>query len=66
MTGIHNCCGACNKAVIKSAVKEDGLAFHGRGGLGPNRETFRVTGDYEATDLIRALHEAGFHVGVQK
>ena len=63
LTGVHNCCGACSKA-IKTAVKKvtgvTGDTAKPKGG------TFEVTGDYEATDLIRALHEAGFHVKVKK
>ena len=50
MTGIHNCRGACCKA-IKTAVKEV------KGVTGdtakPKSETFEVTGDYEASELIR-------------
>jgi periplasmic mercuric ion binding protein len=63
VTGIHNCCGACNKA-IKTAVKKV------KGVTGdtakPKNNSFEVTGDYEATELIRAFHEAGFHVKVKK
>ena len=32
----------------------------------PKGDTFEVTGDYEATELIRALHAAGFHVKVKR
>ncbi len=63
VTGIHNCCGACNKA-IKTAVK----TVPGVTGdtAKPKSDSFEVTGDYEATELIRALHEAGFHVKVKQ
>jgi len=30
------------------------------------RISLEVTGDYEATELIRALHTAGFHVKVKR
>jgi periplasmic mercuric ion binding protein len=63
LTGIHNCCGACNKA-IKTAVKKVSGVTGDTAKV--KSESFDVTGDYEATDLIRALHEAGFHVKVQK
>jgi hypothetical protein len=29
-------------------------------------DTFDVTGEFEATDLIKALNAAGFHVKVKK
>jgi periplasmic mercuric ion binding protein len=63
LTGVHNCCRSCNKA-IKDAVKD----VKGVTGdtVKPKSETFEVTGDYEATDLVRALHKAGFHVKVKK
>ena len=63
LTGVHNCCRSCTKA-IKIAVKKV------KGVTGdtakPKSDTFEVTGDFEATDLIRALHKAGFHVKVKK
>jgi copper chaperone CopZ len=63
LTGVHNCCRSCCKA-IKDAVKEV------KGVTGdtakPKSDTFEVTGDFEARDLVRALHKAGFHVKVKK
>ena len=63
LTGVHNCCRSCCKA-IKDAVKEV------KGVTGdtakPKSDTFEVTGDYEARDLVRALHKAGFHFKVKK
>ena len=63
LTGVHNCCRSCSKA-IKDAVKDV------KGVTGdtakPKSDTFEVTGDYEARDLVRALHKAGFHVKVKK
>ena len=63
LTGIHNCCGACNTAVKKAVKKVNGVTGDT---AKPKSDTFEVTGDYEAMDLIRALHEAGFHVKVKK
>jgi mercuric ion binding protein len=63
LTGIHNCCGACNKAVKAAIKKVPGVTGDTAKAKG---DTFEVTGDYEATELIRALHEAGFHVKVKK
>ena len=63
LTGVHNCCGACNKAIKTAVKKVSGVT----GDTAKTKsESFDVTGDFEATDLIRALHEAGFHVKVQK
>ena len=63
LTGVHNCCGACNKAIKKAVKKVEGVTGDT---AKPKSETFEVTGDYEATELVRALHEAGFHVKVKK
>ncbi|HMF11612.1 MAG TPA: cation transporter [Gemmataceae bacterium] len=62
LTGVHNCCNACCKA-IKSTVKEV------KGVTGdtakPKDGTFDVTGDFDAEDLVKALEKAGFHVKVK-
>ena len=63
VTGIHNCCGACNKAIKTAVKKVPGVTGDN---AKPKGDSFEVTGDYEATELIRALHEAGFHVKVKK
>jgi periplasmic mercuric ion binding protein len=63
LTGVHNCCGACNKAIKTAVKKVTGVTGDT---AKPKGESFDVTGDFEATDLIRSLHEAGFHVKVQK
>jgi copper chaperone CopZ len=63
LTGLHNCCRSCC-AAIKGAVKK----VNGVTGdtAKPKSDTFDVTGDFEATDVVRALHKAGFHVKVKK
>ncbi len=63
LTGIHNCCGACNKAIKAAVKKVTGVTGDT---AKPKGDTFEVTGDYEATELIHALHTAGFHVKVKK
>jgi mercuric ion binding protein len=63
LTGVHNCCGACNKAIKTAVKKVPGVTGDT---AKPKSESFEVTGDYEATELIRELHAAGFHVKVQK
>jgi periplasmic mercuric ion binding protein len=62
VSGIHNCCPACCKA-IKAAVKK--VAGVTGDTAKPKSKTFEVTGDYEPEDLVRAMHKAGFHIKVK-
>jgi mercuric ion binding protein len=63
LTGVHNCCQTCTKA-IKMAVKTvDGV----KGDTAkPKVDTFEVTGDFDALELIKALNAAGFHAKVKE
>jgi copper chaperone CopZ len=63
LTGLHNCCGACCKA-IKSTVK----TVSGVKGdtAKPKASTFDVTGDFDAAAVVKALNDAGFHVKVKE
>jgi copper chaperone CopZ len=56
--GIHNCCGACTKA-IKAALKgvEGVKADTAKAKLA----TLEVRGDFDAGAVIKALNAAGFH-----
>ena len=63
VTGIHNCCGSCNNAIKKAVGSVSGVTGDT---AKPKTESFEVTGDYDATKLIHALHEAGFHAKVKK
>lgn len=63
LEGIHNCCRSCNNAIKKAVKKVEGVTGDT---AKPKSETFEVTGDYEATELIQALQEAGFHAKVKK
>lgn len=63
LKGVHNCCGACCKA-IKTAVRSvpgimDETAM-------PKQSSFQVSGDFDAAAVIKALNDAGFHVAVEK
>src|SRR5262249_46078789 len=63
VSGIHNCCRACC-AAIKAAVKKvPGVTGDT---AKPKADEFEFTVDYEATDLIRVLHQDGFHVKGKK
>jgi copper chaperone CopZ len=62
VTGVHNCCGACNKA-IKGAVKAvDGV----KGDTAKAKSaTFQVNGDFDPEAVIKALNAAGFNATVK-
>lgn len=63
LTGAHNCCGACCKAIKATVKKVDGV----KGDTAkPKADTFEVTGDFDAAELVKALNDAGFHVKVKK
>jgi len=63
LTGVHNCCRACNRA-IKEAVK----TVNGVTGdtAMPKGDSFDVTGDFDAAQVVKALNAAGFHVQTKK
>ena len=63
LTGVHNCCRSCCGAIKGAVKKVSGVKSDD---AKPKADTFEVTGDFEAMDLIRALHQAGFHVKVKK
>ncbi len=63
LTGVHNCCGACCKAIKATVKKVDGVAGDT---AKPKADTFDVTGDFDAAALVKALNDAGFHVKVKK
>ena len=58
ITAIHNCCGACCKAIKEIVKKVDGVteedAKKGEG-------SFTVKGNFDAAALVKALNAAGFH-----
>jgi copper chaperone CopZ len=63
LTGVHNCCGRCNAAIKAACKKCEGVT--GDTAKAKN-DTFDVTGDFDAADLIKALNAAGFHVKVKQ
>ena len=62
LTNLHNCCGACGKA-IKGAVKT--VAGVSGDTVKPKEADFDVTGDFDAAELVKALNAAGFHVQIK-
>jgi copper chaperone CopZ len=62
LTGVHNCCGACCRAIKEAVKKVDGVKADT---CKPKMDTFEVTGDFDAGELVKALNAAGFHVKVK-
>jgi copper chaperone CopZ len=63
VTGAHNCCGACCRAIKGVVKKVEGVTGDT---AKPKESSFEVTGDFDAEELVKALNSAGFHVKVQK
>jgi copper chaperone CopZ len=63
LTGVHNCCTSCCKAIKEAVKKVDGVTGDT---ARPKSDTFEVTGDFDAAELVKALNAAGFHVRVKK
>ncbi len=63
VTGFHNSCGGCVKS-FKDALKD----VKGVAGISAKSKvtTAEVTGEFDATALVKALNEAGFHVKVDE
>jgi copper chaperone CopZ len=62
LAGIHNCCGACTQAIKKAIKTVDGVKAET---VKAKQTEFVVEGDFSATDLVKALLDAGFHVSVK-
>jgi copper chaperone CopZ len=63
LEGIHNCCGACNRAINAAVGKVAGVTGNT---AKPKSDTFEVTGEFDAEELVKALNAAGYHVKVKK
>jgi copper chaperone CopZ len=63
LKGVHNCCGACCKA-IKTAVR--GVAGVMDDTAMPKQANFQISGDIDAAAVIKALNDAGFHATIEK
>jgi periplasmic mercuric ion binding protein len=62
VSGVHNCCNACTRA-IKNVVKQvDGVSGDT---AAPKKDAFEVTGNFDTAELVKALNDAGFHVKVK-
>jgi periplasmic mercuric ion binding protein len=63
ITNIHDCCGRCNTAIKAAVAKVDGVKADT---ATAKKDTFEVTGDFDAEAVIKALNDAGFHAKVKK
>lgn len=63
LTGAHNCCGQCCKGIKEAVKKVSGVTADT---AKPKADTFDVTGDFDAAELVKALNDAGYHVKVKK
>jgi mercuric ion binding protein len=61
--GVHNCCNLCNKTIVAVVGKVGGVTGNT---AKAKSDTFDVTGEFEAEELVKALNDAGFHVKVKK
>jgi periplasmic mercuric ion binding protein len=57
VSGIHNCCGPCCRAIKGAIATVDGVTGDT---AEPGVTTFEVTGDFDAAALVEALNAAGF------
>jgi len=63
LTGVHNCCKACCMAIKSTVKKVNGVT---EDTAKPKANTFTVSGDFDAAEVIKALNGAGFHVKVKE
>jgi copper chaperone CopZ len=63
LTGMHNCCPQCAKILSATVKKVDGVTGDT---AAAKKDTFEVTGNFDAEELVKALNAAGFHVKVKK
>lgn len=63
LAGVHNCCGACAKAIKTAVTSVKGVAAET---VKAKETSFVVEGDFNARAVVRALNKAGFHVGLKK
>lgn len=63
LTGVHNCCSSCTRDIKKALKKVEGVKDDT---VTVRKNSFEVTGDFDATQVIKALNEAGYHAKVEK
>ena len=63
VSGVHNCCPACCRAIKTAVKKVEGVKSDS---ARPRADSFKVDGDFDAAELVKALNAAGFHVKVKQ
>jgi len=63
VVGIHNCCNSCTRDIKNALKKVDGVK---EDTAASRKNSFEVTGDFDAAQVIKALNEAGYHAKVEK
>jgi copper chaperone CopZ len=63
LEGVHNCCNLCNKSITAAVGKVAGVTGNT---AKAKSDTFDVTGEFDAEELVKALNAAGYHVKVKK
>jgi copper chaperone CopZ len=63
LTGVHNCCNRCTTQLKEALKKVEGVKADT---AKAKADTFEVTGDFDAEELVKALNAAGYHVKVKK
>jgi copper chaperone CopZ len=63
LKGVHNCCGACIKAINKAVGSVKGAKA---GEIAKKSRVFEVSGNFNAMQLVKAFNKAGMHVQVVK
>lgn len=62
LTGVHNCCGQCLKAIQKTVGGVSGV-----GEVSVAKREITVSNNKaDVAEIVKALNDAGFHVRVQK
>ena len=61
VTGLHNCCKKCAKAVNETVKSVPGAS----GEIQPKEETMTVTGDFDAAELAKAFKNAGLNAKIE-
>lgn len=63
LTGIHNCCGACTKAIKQALASVSGVQADS---AKPKQSEVVIEGDFEAKAVVESLLKAGFYAQVKK
>jgi len=61
--GVHNCCGPCCDAISAAVRSVEGVTGET---AEPGESRFEVIGDFSPSDVIDALHRAGFHAEIDQ